>query len=159
MIQCAPQLFQSDHTGSRLPPSRPRIGPELQGVPLDAPVLIVEDEVLIAWTLHDMLAEMGFTDVQIARDAREAVARAADRRPRLLICDVNLGSGDDGIAAAASICSSERVPVLFISGYAGDEIRERIEVSMAGAPLLRKPIQPSPLARCLMQLFGKPTPH
>ncbi|MEO6153219.1 MAG: response regulator [Croceibacterium sp.] len=115
-------------------------------MPFETPILIVEDEVLIAWTLHDMVVEMGFADVRLARNGAEAVALAADRHPGLLICDVNLGAGDDGVATAARIRATEWAPVLFITGYAGDDIRARIDSAVFGAALLRKPIEPRPLA-------------
>ena len=143
--------------GRRPSPLRPGRAVWLEGVDLDAPVLIVEDEVLIAWTLHDILGGMGFGDVRMARDGAEAQALAGERAPGLLICDVNLGPGDDGVATAARILARGRVPVLFITGYAGDEIRARIEAEIPGAPLLRKPIESGPLARSLREAFNNPT--
>ena len=143
--------------GRGLRPGGGAPGLGLEGVDLDAAVLIVEDEVLIAWTLHDILSAMGFADVRMAPNATEAVQLAEERPPGLLICDVNLGPGDDGVATAARILAGSATPVLFITGYAGDDIRARIALELPGAPLMRKPIESAPLSRCLREVFKRRT--
>lgn len=154
-----PFLIQSDDAGRGPPPGVRRSGGAAEGLPLGTSVLVVEDEVLIALTLHDMLEEMGFADVRVARDAKEALALAAERQPGLLICDINLGPGEDGISAAARIRALGQATVLFITGYVGAEIRSQIDRSIAGAPLLRKPIEAQGLADCLRQVLLGPKPH
>ena len=159
MQQGMPLLAQSDDAGRRPPPTaRRRAGPP-DALPLELPVLVVEDEALIAWMLHDMLEAMGFTDVRVARDANEALALAAESHPGLLICDINLGPGEDGVSAAARIRAREHAAVLFITGYAGAEIRSQIDRAVAGAPLLRKPIEFHTLAECLRQVLLGPKPN
>jgi len=159
MQQGMPLLNQSDDAGRRPPPiARHRAGPRAT-LPLETPVLVVEDEALIAWMVHDMLEAMGFSDVRVARDANEALALSAERHPGLLICDINLGPGEDGVSAAARIRSREHAAVLFITGYAGSEIRSLIDQAVAGAPLLRKPIEFHTLADCLRQVLLGPKPN
>lgn len=150
-------LQSSSHDGPRS--TQRKNTSEKSGTVLDSSILIVEDESLIAWTLYDMLEEEGFSDVRIARDAVEAIASAEQRHPELLICDVNLGAGADGIDTAAHICGLKRVPVLFITGYAGDEIRARIDHSIGAAPLMRKPVSVMPLLRQLQDLLQRPKPN
>ena len=154
-----PFLIQSDDAGRRSPPAARQGAGAVEGLPLETPVLVVEDEVLIAWTLYDMLEAMGFSNVRVARDAKEALALAAERQPGLLICDINLGPGEDGVSAAARIRALGHVTVLFITGYAGTEIRSQIDRTIAGAPLLRKPIELQTLADCLRHVLLGPTPH
>lgn len=148
-----------DSSRSTVPAPATTRGSAAEALPLDTAILIVEDEVLIAWTLDDLLTDLGFRDVRVARDSEEAVSLAQERLPGLLICDVNLGKGDDGVATAARIRALAWVPALFITGYAGDEIRARIDQYIAGAPLLRKPIEPQPLQRILRQVFKQERPH
>lgn len=121
---------------------------------LATPVLIVEDEVMIAWQLQDLLEEMGFTDVRTAGSHSEALAEAESALPGLLVCDVNLGSGPDGIAAAAAIRAAGLIAVVFVTGYASDELRARIAEASPGAHLLRKPVEPRLLGASLQQLLG-----
>lgn len=159
MQQGMPLLIQSDDPGRRPPPDARRSAGAAKALPFDTPVLVVEDEALIAWTLHDMLEAMGFADVRVARDANEALALSGERHPGLLICDINLGPGEDGVSAAARIRARGHAAVLFITGYAGAEIRSQIDRSIAGAPVLRKPIEFHTLADCLRQVLLGPKPH
>jgi CheY-like chemotaxis protein len=155
----APLLILSDDAGRRTRLAARRSAGPGDALLLETPVLVVEDEALIAWMLHDMLEAMGFADVRVARDADEALALAAARHPGLLICDINLGPGEDGVSAAARIRSREHAAVLFITGYAGAEIRSQIDQAIAGAPLLRKPIEYHTLADCLRQVLLGPKAH
>lgn len=159
MQQGMPLLILSDDAGRRVPPAAWRRAGAGDGLPLETSVLVVEDEALIAWMLHDMLEAMGFAEVRVARDAAEALALAAERHPGLLICDINLGPGEDGVFAAARIRALGHAAVLFITGYAGAEIRSQIDQAIAGAPLLRKPIEFHTLADCLRQVLLGPKPH
>jgi CheY-like chemotaxis protein len=159
MYAGAPFLIQSDDAGRRTPPAARRSAGARDALPLEIPVLVVEDEALIAWTLHDMLEGMGFADVRVARDAPEALALAAERHPGLLVCDINLGPGEDGVSAAARIRARGDATVLFITGYAGPDIRSQIDQAIAGAPLLRKPIEFRTLADCLRQVLSGPKPN
>jgi CheY-like chemotaxis protein len=158
-MQISAPLFLQSSSGRGRPPAIQSATSNVEGASLDAAILIVEDESLIAWTLCDMLEEEGFSDLRIACNAVEAIASAEERHPDLLICDVNLGGGKDGIDTAAHICASEQVPVLFITGYAGEEIRARIDHRVGAAPLMRKPITLEPLLKKLQELLGRPTPN
>lgn len=159
MQQDMPLLIQSDDAGRWPPPAARRRAGGGDALPLETPVLVVEDEALIAWMVHDMLESMGFADVRVARDAKEALALAGELHPGLLICDINLGPGEDGVSAAARIRARGHAAVLFITGYAGADIRSQIDQAVAGAPLLRKPIEFSTLADCLRQVLLGPKPN
>lgn len=158
-MQISSLSLQSSDKGRRPRASAFLPGENAPALPLETSILIVEDEVLIAWSLHDMLVEMGFVDVRVARDGDEAVELAGVCHPGMLICDVNLGAGDDGVATAIRLRSMAWVPVLFVTGYAGDDIRSRIDQMIGAAPLMRKPIQPRPLARCLSEASLEPKPN
>ena len=122
---------------------------------LGVPVLVVEDEAVIAWTLESHLEDLGFTDIEIVADARGALASAARRAPGLIVSDINLGPGDDGVTAAAAIHAGGFVPTLFVSGYASAEMRARIERDVAGATVLRKPIEVEPLRRAVVEALTR----
>ncbi len=106
-------------------------------------ILIVEDEAMIAWTLESYCEDMGFTAIELAASGEEAIEAAGISGPGLIISDINLGSGVDGIQAAATITAlaSRVVPVLFITGYASDDTRTRIDRGIPGAMVLSKPVQ------------------
>ncbi|ATY33813.1 response regulator [Sphingomonas psychrotolerans] len=112
----------------------------LEGVDLDTPLLVVEDEAMIAWMVETMLEEMGFRSIAIAATGDQAIALAGSTPPGLIVTDINLGPGLDGIAAAAAIRAERPAPVIFITGYAGAEAYARIQGEVPGAALLRKPV-------------------
>lgn len=155
MIEAAVPLFAASGRGK--PPPTAQDGPSpFTPTVLATPVLIVEDELLIAWTIYEMLEDLGFTDLRLARDSAQALAMADELQPGLIVCDVNLGDGPDGIATAAALRAKGELPVLFVTGYAGEELRARLAGEVPGALLLRKPIEPAPLARHLAKLLRGP---
>jgi DNA-binding response OmpR family regulator len=80
-------------------------------------ILIVEDEFLIRMTLSEALAEEGF-DVVEAGSGEEAVRLMADRAPiALLLTDVQLSGGLDGLALARRMRNEvPGLPVIFMTG-------------------------------------------
>lgn len=117
-------------------------------------ILIVEDEVMIAWMIESVLEEAGFADVEIASTHDLACASAARAMPGLLITDINLGGGPDGIDTAAAIQRSGALPVLFVTAYADADTRARIDRDVPGATVLRKPIQAPSLRAAVMHALG-----
>lgn len=118
---------------------------------LGLPVLVVEDEAVIAWTLESHLEDIGFTDISIVADAKGAIASAAARAPALIVSDINLGSGPDGVAAAVAIHATGFVPTLFVTGYATPDARTRVDREVPGATVLRKPVQVDELRRAVAE--------
>ena len=125
----------------------------------DASILIIEDEVMIAWMLSSMIEEMGFTNIEIACSADEARAMASRAAPDLIVSDINLGKGADGIEAAAEIGHAGVIPVLFVTAYADDSVRARIADAVPTAQLLRKPIESDVLRRAIVARLGGGAPQ
>lgn len=105
--------------------------------------LIIEDELLIAATIEEILVECGFTSFDIAPSGAEAVAAAARRCPDLITADVELQPGS-GIDAVNEICSGPEIPVVFITGSAG-QVRERMPLY----PLIVKPFSADTVMRAV----------
>jgi CheY-like chemotaxis protein len=123
---------------------------KLEGVPLGIPVLIVEDEAMIAWMIESLLEDMGFTSISVAASGGDAIAKAARIHPGLVISDINLGQGClDGIDTARAILGLTAAPFVFVTGHAGAGERERIARYVPGAHVLRKPITVDILRRTI----------
>lgn len=123
---------------------------------LAAPVLIVEDEAMIAWMLESLLEDMGFTAITIVASGDEALDAAARLSPGLIVSDINLGPGGlDGVTAAATIRRTLPTPVLFVTGHAGADALERIREGVPGALVLRKPVSPEALRRAVVGLVER----
>ena len=118
------------------------------------PILVVEDESMIAWMIENVLLDAGFISVDMAATGEDAEQIAATARPGLIISDVNLGAGKDGIAAAVAIRAASALPVIFVTAYADSAMRDRVAAALPGAQLLRKPVDETVLLRAVMRALG-----
>ena len=115
------------------------------------PILIIEDETMIAWMIESVLEEAGFNDIVMASSAGEALDQASRAVPGLIVSDINLGGGPDGVVTAAAIVQANFVPVIFVTAYANAETRLRVEAEVPGAILLRKPVQSASLIAAVLE--------
>ena len=144
------------------PPGRPMPptagwGPSLTLAQM--PVLVIEDEAMIAWMLESLLEDMGFEAIVLASNAREAVAAAERRAPELVISDINLGPGADGIEAVGAIRLTCNPAVVFVSAYIDENARNRISEQVTGARTLSKPMTGSELAAAIQNALGLNRPN
>jgi CheY-like chemotaxis protein len=115
-------------------------------------ILVVEDEAVIALELESMLESLGHTVVAIAGSEREAVRLSQTKRPTIILMDVRLGRGGDGINAARAILQEMPVSIVFCSAYARDPgTRARMEEVHPSA-ILSKPILQAELKETLERL-------
>jgi two-component system, response regulator PdtaR len=77
-------------------------------------VLIVEDEFLVALSLRQTLAGLGFETVGIAPDSETAYG-FADRKPEFALVDVNLRDGETGPQIGRTLAQEYGVVVLFVT--------------------------------------------
>jgi two-component system, cell cycle sensor histidine kinase and response regulator CckA len=82
-----------------------------------AQILVVEDERIVARALQCELENFGYQVSGIASSAQEAVQKAVDDRPDLVLMDIHLKGEEDGIEAARKIHSRCRIPVVYLSAF------------------------------------------
>jgi CheY-like chemotaxis protein len=102
-------------------------------------VAIVEDELMVAWTLESMIEDLGLIVVDIFANGEAAITALQNVAVDLVCMDINLGRGMDGIEAARRIRESQPIPILFISAYSDESTRTRIGEIGPGTALLGKP--------------------
>jgi two-component system, response regulator PdtaR len=102
-------------------------------------VLVVEDEALIAMSLSDALREMGLSVCATADTARDAITLAGEHRPSVVLMDIRLRGGDDGVDAAREIRHRHGIPILFLTGSCEAEVLDRTK---GLGPVLIKPVLP-----------------
>jgi len=108
-------------------------------------VLLVDDEDLIRSATSQMLADIGYTVLEVT-SAREALRHVDDPRLTLVVTD-HLMPGMTGTELARQIQSrAPKVPILIISGYA------ELEDVAPDLPRLMKPFRESELAAALAAL-------
>jgi CheY-like chemotaxis protein len=115
-------------------------------------ILVVEDEMLVAMLIEDILADLGCTVVGPAVRVAEALPMAESAALDCAFLDVNV-AGERVFPVAAAL-AGRSVPFVFVSGYGEDAL----EAPFAGRPALRKPFPPSEIAavlkRCLATAAG-----
>lgn len=89
-------------------------------------VLIVEDQVLIAIHLQDLVEEAGHRVAAIAHDGVGALAAVASDRPTIAIMDLRLANGASGIDVARQLYERHSIRCLFVSANIDDDVRRRV---------------------------------
>lgn len=110
--------------------------------------MIVEDEALIALDLEMQVEAAGHRVVAMAASADEAVERAAETRPDLVLMDMRLAGGSSGEDAARRLYEGWGIRCVFVSGNLEPETRE-VLAPLRPVGLLSKPILPVQLSRVL----------
>ncbi len=88
-------------------------------------VMIVEDEGVVALELEECLRQLGYAVPAVAATGSEAIARAADLRPDLVLMDIRLKGGMDGIDAARQIMAEQKIPVIYLTAHSDDATVQR----------------------------------
>jgi DNA-binding response OmpR family regulator len=102
--------------------------------------LIVEDETMIALGLEADMHALGFDICDLVADGQEAFLHAMSDQPDVVLMDVNLEGGREGIEAARWLREVCDVPVVFVTGCTDRETVAHIHEQVPGAPVLPKPV-------------------
>jgi CheY-like chemotaxis protein len=82
-----------------------------------ADVLIIEDEPIIAMDLETIVRDQGHNVVGVAVTRRDAVERFRERKPGLVLADIQLADDSSGIDAVRDILAERSVPVIFVTAF------------------------------------------
>ena len=92
-------------------------------------VLIVEDETIVALDIQDRLSELGYQVTGIADRGDAALALTAADRPDLVLMDIQLKGGMDGIATAEAIRKRFRIPVIYLTAFSDGNTLQRAKIT------------------------------
>ncbi|MEW5847390.1 MAG: ATP-binding protein [Myxococcota bacterium] len=112
------------HLQARRPPVSPR-------------VLIVEDEGIVAKDIEHTLKGLGYVVVGTAATEEDAVHKAEETNPDIVLMDIKLRDDGDGIRAAAEIRRRQDVPVVFLTAYADESTLQRAQTTGAFGYVLK----------------------
>ncbi|HPB83682.1 MAG TPA: response regulator, partial [Spirochaetota bacterium] len=115
-------------------------------------ILIIEDEVFIGLSLEAELSRAGYDITGIAATGDEAIKKAAETVPDILLMDIHLAGDMDGLEAAKTIRENRDIPVIFMSGYADEIIQVRAD-SFNPIAFLIKPVKMQQLIQILNDAF------
>ncbi|HKI74177.1 MAG TPA: response regulator, partial [Pseudomonadales bacterium] len=102
-------------------------------------ILIIEDEALVARELRSRLTNMGYEVVGVAY-SREGIDLARETSPDLLLTDIHLKDGEDGIRLAREIQQERDVPVVFLTAYSDEATVARAK-AVAPYGYIIKPVE------------------
>jgi CheY-like chemotaxis protein len=102
-------------------------------------VMIIEDEPLIALDLENLLESLGHRVTGVARTEHDALRLASQKKPGLVLADIQLADGSSGVDAVNKILGNFEVPVIFITAFP-----ERLLTGERPEPafLITKPFHP-----------------
>ncbi|KDU96039.1 histidine kinase [Komagataeibacter rhaeticus AF1] len=116
---------------------------------LDADILLVEDQFLIAMEAEGAIEEMNIGQVRTVASVYEALSAIRARLPDVAILDVNLG-GESSVEVAR-VLRARGVPFIFATGYAD---RTMIPPELRDVPVERKPYSATALAERIREIVS-----
>src|SRR5262249_22268936 len=128
---CSPCVPRGD---SNEPPGHPAGAPWTTGgdrpaLPLQLEtgnrVLLVEDEILVAMMMKDILTDLGFSVIGPFSRLAEAMVAAVHDNIDAGIIDVNLGG--EFVYPVADVLAARNIPFVFITGYGVESIDSRFD--------------------------------
>jgi len=130
-------------------PARKRPAAETWGT---GTILLVEDEDMVRTVAERALTRQGYT-VLTASDGEQGLARIEQGdRIDLLISDVVMPGMDGPTMVRAARAARPDLPVLFMSGYAEEQLRNSIDIP--NVSFLPKPFSVSQLAEAARDVLG-----
>jgi response regulator NasT len=115
-------------------------------------VLVAEDESLIRLDIVETLREHGFEVIAEAADGEEAIARAEEYKPDLVVMDIKMPNMD-GITAAKRMAEL-KIPVVLLTAFSQKELVEQAAEAGALAYVV-KPFTPTDLIPAVEIAFSR----
>ena len=82
--------------------------------PKNTKILIIEDDVIIAEYISEILQEEQFENIEIANDANTAISEMKTFVPEIILMDINLSGKNEGITLSQN--KNDNAAVIFITG-------------------------------------------
>ncbi|MCP5007150.1 MAG: response regulator [Planctomycetes bacterium] len=92
-------------------------------------ILIVENEIILAKYTQVCLKKLGYTVSGTASSGKEAIQKASETRPNLVLMDIRLDGKMDGIEAARQIKENFSIPVVYLTAHADDATLKRAKIT------------------------------
>jgi PAS domain S-box-containing protein len=92
-------------------------------------VLVVEDESVVAKDIQWSLRSLGYNICGWASSGEEALEKVGVLKPDLVLMDIVLKGGVDGVEAAEYIRTNFDIPVVYLTAYADEHTLQRAKVT------------------------------
>ena len=117
-------------------------------------ILIVDDDRTTASVMQLYVEKFGFVVSDIASSGAEAIDKIRNQTPDLILMDINLGKGLDGIDTAEVIMNNFHIPVVYVTSHSDDKTLERAKQTNAHG-YINKPLRDTDLKTTIRLALGK----
>ena len=102
-------------------------------------ILIVEDERITAEDMKEALEDVGYEVSDMVSSGEEAIIKAKELRPDLVLMDIMLEGEMDGIEAAEQIRERFGIPVIYLTAYSDPSTVQRAKITEPSGYILKDP--------------------
>jgi len=88
-------------------------------------ILIVEDDKINSQMIIEYVSSMGYRVSGVADNYNKALESVKNDAPDLILMDIILKGSKDGVSISNAIRASYDIPIIYLTGYADDEIIDR----------------------------------
>lgn len=92
-------------------------------------ILVVDDDRTTANVMKIYLENFGFIVSDIACSGAESIEKAKKTKPDLVLMDIKLGNGLDGIDSGEVIMQKLNIPVVYVTAHNDENILERAQMT------------------------------
>ena len=112
-------------------------------------VLLVDDDQLIRFVHQMFIERAGHEVVGVAEEETQAVRMALELKPDVVVMDIRLEDGTNGISAMRTIQQTLNIPAIYISGNSDNKTMEDAEQTIMKAFLV-KPVTQDEIAKAIV---------
>ncbi|HZX10615.1 MAG TPA: HD domain-containing phosphohydrolase [Acidobacteriota bacterium] len=88
-------------------------------------VLVVEDEVIVARDVLNMLQSLGYESISVTSTSEDAIKTAKKESPHIVLMDIMLEGKMNGLEAADYIYTNLNIPIVYLTSYAEENIIQK----------------------------------
>ncbi len=114
-------------------------------------ILVLEDEMMVAMLLEDMLSDLGCRVLGPCATIAPALELLAKNSVDAALLDVNLSYGQSGYPVAEEL-TARGIPFAFVTGYGANTLNPQFR----GRPTLQKPFHMAALTEALVAMATAP---
>lgn len=92
---------------------------------LNTRILVVEDESIVARDIQNMLLGLGYEVVGVTSTSNEAIEKAKENKPDLVLMDIMLQGEMTGVQAADYIYTKFNIPIVYLTAYADENTLQK----------------------------------
>ena len=111
-------------------------------------IMVVEDERITAKDIKIALESAGYGVADLVFSGEEAVRKAGELQPDLVLMDIKLEGEMDGIEAAGEIKKHFDIPVIYLTAYSDENTLERAKRTEPSGYVLKEPYRKQDQTAC-----------